>query len=92
MKTAMDATGRVLIPSEIRRKASLARGTELEATWEDGRIVLEPRPLEIRIVRRGRFYVGTAKRPVPPMSSALIDSEIEQLRTAPRRGKARRRR
>jgi bifunctional DNA-binding transcriptional regulator/antitoxin component of YhaV-PrlF toxin-antitoxin module len=85
MKTTMDATGRVLIPSEIRRRASLSGPTQLEASWEDGRIVIEPRPLAVKLVQRGRFLVGEPTGNTPRMPAAALDATIDELRTTPRR-------
>ena len=80
MKTTMDANGRVLIPGEIRRRAALSRGSQLEATWEDGKIVLQPRPIELRVVKRGRFFVGEHTARVPKMPASVVDGELDDLR------------
>ncbi len=85
MKSAMDSAGRVLIPSELRRRASLSPGSELDVSWEDGRIVLEPRPLEVKLVKRGRFVVAEAQENVPPMPAEAVDSVIAELRSKARK-------
>jgi AbrB family looped-hinge helix DNA binding protein len=65
MKSAIDKAGRVVIPSEIRRRAGLQPGTELEIVLEDDasvRLVRDaPGP---RLQRIGRRLVArpTAKR------------------------------
>lgn len=42
-RTSIDASGRVLVPAALRRQLSLRAGTELVATAEDGRLVLQTR-------------------------------------------------
>ena len=59
MKTALDKTGRIVVPSEIRRRAGWDPGTELEISLEDdgsvriGRDVPGP-----RLQRVGRRLVA----------------------------------
>jgi AbrB family looped-hinge helix DNA binding protein len=80
MKAAIDKAGRVVIPSEIRRRAGLRPGTELEIVLEDDasvRLVRDaPGP---RLHRVGRRLVArpTARRDdLPDVDiSALIDEE-----------------
>jgi AbrB family looped-hinge helix DNA binding protein len=80
MKTAIDGFGRVVIPRPLRERAALTAGTQLDARYEDGRIVLEPAPLLIRIKREGLFFVAEPLTPVPALSSAHVERELETLR------------
>lgn len=84
MKSTIDSAGRVIIPSEIRRLASLTGRRDVEVTWEDGRVVVEARPLEVKIVKRGRFLVGEPAERVPRMSQELVGAEIDRQRSTPR--------
>ena len=72
MKTAIDKTGRIVVPSEIRRRAGWAPGTELEITLEsDGSVRLGrdvPRP---RLTRVGRRLV--ARPAAKPATRPKID-------------------
>jgi AbrB family looped-hinge helix DNA binding protein len=80
MKAAIDKAGRVVIPSEIRRRAGLQAGTELEIVLEDDasvRLVRDaPGP---RLHRVGRRLVArpTAKRDrLPEVDvAALLEEE-----------------
>lgn len=78
MKTSIDKAGRVIIPKPLRLKAELKPGTELDARYENGRIVLEPSEGRIRIVKRGRFYVAVCDDTLPRMTTR----NVEELRTA----------
>jgi len=55
MKTTIDKAGRVVIPAQVRDRAALAPGTELEVTVDDLGIRLEriaPRPRLVKVGRR----------------------------------------
>jgi AbrB family looped-hinge helix DNA binding protein len=63
MKTTMDSSGRLAIPKKVRQAAGLNPGPPLEVKCRDGRIGIEPAPMELRFVRRGRFVVAVPKAP-----------------------------
>ena len=73
MIATMDAAGRLVIPSEIRREAALEPGTPLEVRWRDGVIEIEPQPLAVRLERRGRLLVATPSAPVRPLRAATVE-------------------
>jgi len=83
MKAAIDKAGRVVIPSEIRRRAGLKPGTELEIVLEDDasvRLVRDaPGP---RLHRAGRRLVArpTAKRGRLPEVDVVALLEEERSR------------
>jgi len=85
MKTTMDRAGRLVLPKAIRREARIDPGVDLEVRVRDGRIEIEPAPLEVDIVRRGRFMVAVPRRPVPPLTSEEVAQTVASLR---RRGAA----
>ena len=80
MNATIDKAGRVVIPSEMRRRAGLPPGTELEILLEDDgsvRLVRDvPGP---RLQRVGRRLVArpTARRDRQPAVdvAALVDEE-----------------
>ena len=80
MKTTIDKAGRVVLPSQIRRRANLTPGAELDVQVDDeGSVRLVrtvPRP---QLVRRGgrlvaRPRVAAKKRPEVDVA-ALVDEE-----------------
>jgi AbrB family looped-hinge helix DNA binding protein len=85
MTTTMDAAGRLVIPSEIRREAALEPGAPLEVRWRDGLIEIEPRPLEVRLERRGRLLVASPVGRVPGLRAATVEQTRRDV--ARRRGK-----
>ena len=86
MTTTMDQAGRLVIPSEIRREASLQPGTPLEVRWRDGVIEIEPQPLAVTLERKGRLLVAKPGARVP----VLRATTIERTRRALADGRGRR--
>jgi AbrB family looped-hinge helix DNA binding protein len=86
MKTTMDRAGRLVLPKAIRREARIEPGAELEIRVRDGRIEIEPAPLEVRLVKRGRLTVAVPSKPVPPLAQDEVAATIASVR---RRGAAR---
>ena len=80
MKTTMDRAGRLVIPREVRRESGLEPGTPLEVRWRDGRIEIEPERLPVRLVRRGRFLVAQARRPMPRLTTTTVERTLSSLR------------
>ena len=83
MTITMDAAGRLVIPSEIRREAALEPGVPLEVRWHDGVIEIEPQPLAVNLQRRGRLLVASPRKKVGVLRSAAV--ECTRTRLAERR-------
>ena len=73
MKTTIDIAGRLVIPKEIRRQAGLRPGTPLEVRWRDGLIELEPAPLPVKLVRKGRLLVAMPETRVEPLGEEVVE-------------------
>jgi AbrB family looped-hinge helix DNA binding protein len=87
MKTTIDAAGRLVIPKDIRREAGLTPGTPLEVRLRDGRIEIEPAPLAVKLVRRGRWLVAAPTAPVPTLREDTVRRTRDALRTDRVRGR-----
>ena len=79
MRTTIDKAGRVVIPAQIRERAALGPGTELEVSVDELGIRLEPVAPGPRLVKVGRRLVARATssaetRPVLDIA-ALIEEE-----------------
>ena len=79
MITTMDAAGRLVIPSEIRREAAIEPGSPLDVRWRDGVIEIEPQPLKVKLQRRGRLLVATPAGRVPPLGTATVERTRRQI-------------
>ena len=80
MKTTIDAAGRLVIPQDIRREADLKPGTPLEVRWRDGRIEIEPAPLPVKLLRKGRLLVAVPRVTVNPLRADTVERTRRTLR------------
>ena len=78
MLTTMDAAGRLVIPSEIRREAALEPGAPLDVRWHDGVIEIEPQPLAVTIKRKGRLLVAVPKTKVAALRTGAVERTRRQ--------------
>lgn len=86
MKTTIDAAGRLVIPKDIRRKAGLLPGTALTVRWQDGRIEIEPVPVPIALVRKGRFVVAVPPEEGPTITSSAVEETRDAIAREHERG------
>jgi AbrB family looped-hinge helix DNA binding protein len=84
MRTTIDSAGRVVVPKALRRALGLQPGSEIELRATDGRIEMEPAPLEVRLERRGGLMVAVPVHALPPMPAAVVEETTAALRA--RRG------
>ena len=81
MKTTIDQAGRLVIPKQVRQEAGLRPGVPLDVRWRDGRIEIEPSPLPVKLVRKGKLLVA-----VPDKSVGVLTADtVERTRRALRR-------
>ena len=85
MITTMDRAGRLVIPSDVRREAAIEPGTPLDIRWRDGVIEIEPRPLQVRLVRRGRLLVAEPDGKTPALTVSTVERTRRQM--ADRKGR-----
>ena len=78
MKKTIDNAGRLVIPREIRRLASITPGVELDIFWRDGHIEIEPAATPVRLQRRGQLVVAVPRG----KTAALTPETVEQARAA----------
>jgi AbrB family looped-hinge helix DNA binding protein len=81
MKTTIDPAGRLVIPKDIRREAGLKPGMPLDIRLREGRIEIEPEPLPVRLVRKGKLSIAIPQTDV----AALTAETVERTRRAVRR-------
>lgn len=80
MKTTIDRAGRLVVPKKIREEAGISPGSELTIRVADGRIEIEPVPLQVRLVKRGRLTVAVPRKRVPPLTDAIVGTTLDRLR------------
>jgi AbrB family looped-hinge helix DNA binding protein len=80
MKTTIDRAGRLVVPKKIREAAGISPGSELRIRVADGRIEIEPAPLEVRLVKRGRLTVAVPRRRVLPLTEETVRGTLDRVR------------
>lgn len=76
----MDASGRLVIPREVRREAGLEPGVPLDIRWREGIIEIEPRPLPVTIRRKGRLLVASPENEPAPLTAETVERVRTSLR------------
>ncbi len=80
MRTTIDGAGRLVVPKPIRDAAGIRAGAELEIRVADGRIEIEPAPLEVKLVKRGALTVAVPRKRVPPLTGEAVRETLDRVR------------
>ena len=80
MKTTIDHAGRLVVPKKIREEAGIQPGSELTIRVADGRIEIEPAPLEVRLVKQGSLTVAVPRKRTAPLTADAVDRTLDRLR------------
>ena len=80
MRTTIDGAGRLVVPKPIRDAAGIRAGAELEIRVADGRIEIEPAPLEVKLVKRGALTVAVARKRVPRLTGEAVRQTLDRVR------------
>lgn len=83
MKTTIDNAGRLVIPKEIRTQAGLAPGMALDIRWRNSCIEIEPAPLPVELVRKGRLLVAVPKQEVDTLTVERIEETRQAIQLQP---------
>jgi AbrB family looped-hinge helix DNA binding protein len=79
MKNTIDNAGRVVIPKAIREAAGLKPGSPLKIEYRDGRVEIERKSPNVRLVRKGSVLVASIPG-VPKMSAQEANDWIRRSR------------
>ncbi len=80
MKITIDKAGRVVIPKSLRDQAHLQDGSTLNITFQDGVILLEPTPLDVRVTTRDGVVVAVPIEKIPPLTKKEVDAAVANSR------------
>jgi len=80
MTITMDSSGRLVIPREVRREAGLVPGVPLRIRSREGIIEIEPEPLPVTLVRRGRLLVASPTKKTPGLRATDVEGTRDRIR------------
>jgi len=80
MTTAIDSSGRIVVPKILRDALGLSPGQSLEITAVDGRLEIAIAPTPMTLKKRGKGLVAVPDVPVPPLTSEQVRDSLEQTR------------
>ena len=80
MKTTIDRAGRLVVPKSIREAAGISAGSELTIRVADGRIEIEPAPLEVELVKRGSLTIAVPRKPARSLTEREVAETLDAVR------------
>ena len=80
IRTAIDASGRLVVPKPLRDELGIVAGTPLLLSVRDGRLEIEPLYAEIRTVERDGLLVAELVEPMPPLEEGDVHAIKRRLR------------
>ncbi len=70
-----------MIPKPVRQAAGLEPGVPLAVRYRDGRVEIEPAPLEIEVVRGADgLPIAAAGGHVPPLKAKTVRAVLDDVR------------
>lgn len=79
-RATIDAAGRLVIPKAIREAAGLTPEIPLDVRLHDGRVEIEPAPLEVRIEMRRGVAVAVPTGPALTVTAAEVETVRRRIR------------
>lgn len=87
METTIDKAGRLVVPKAVREASHLAPGTRVRFQVRDGRIEIEPVPLDVSLERRGSVVVAVPQKAQAVLTAAEVEETTADLRGGRRDGR-----
>lgn len=81
METTIDKAGRLVVPKSVREAARLRPGTRLRFRVREGRVEIEPVPLNVALERRGSAVVAIPRGEQPVLTTAEVEETTARLRS-----------
>jgi len=72
IEITMDGSGRLVLPKAVREQAGLLPEIPLSVSVADGRVLIEPAPRAVRIVRKGRLRVAVPLEASEPLTEETV--------------------
>ena len=81
MTPTIDKAGRLVVPKAVREASGLRPGTRVRFRVRDGRIEIEPVPLDVSLERRGSTVVAVPREGRPVLTAAEVEETTTSLRS-----------
>lgn len=81
METTIDKAGRLVVPKAVRAASHLRPGTRVRFRVRDGRVEIEPVPLDVSLERHGATVVAVPRGQPPVLTAAEVEETIANLRS-----------
>jgi AbrB family looped-hinge helix DNA binding protein len=80
MRTTIDGAGRIVVSKALRSALGFEENQELEIRAVDGRLEVEPAPIPMRLVRRGKGLSAVSERELPELTAETVRAVFESVR------------
>ncbi len=80
IKTAIDASGRLVVPKPIRDELGIVAGPPLVLSGREGRLGVEPVYAEVKTVERDGLRVAELVEPMPALSEETVRATRRRVR------------
>ena len=81
METTIDKAGRLVVPKAVRDATRLRPGTRVRFRVRDGRIEIEPVPLDVSLERHGSTVVAVPRGGRPVLTASEVEETTAGLRS-----------
>ena len=81
METTIDKAGRLVVPKAVREASRLRPGTRVRFRVRDGRVEIEPVPLDVSLERHGSAVVAVPREGRPVLTAAEVEETTAGLRS-----------
>lgn len=68
------------MPKALRERLGLVGGREIDIREREGRLEIEPAPVAMKLVRRGRRLAAVPSRKLPPLTDEIVRDTLERTR------------
>jgi AbrB family looped-hinge helix DNA binding protein len=80
MQTAIDASGRLVVPKPLREALGLEPGQPLDVTIREGHLEIAPVPVTVHLELENDRLVAVAERPMPVLNAETVRDVLENVR------------
>ena len=80
MRTTIDSAGRIVIPKSVREAAGLQSGADVDVSFRDGHIEIEPASRPMRLAHRKGAVLIEAEGEMPLLTAEDVRDALDRVR------------